>query len=228
MNLRLFLLTLSVTSLLLETPTLSVQKAQEMKQVLSRQRSDTYYDRSRPLVQRKRHDSENEPELMADYHFRNGTPMRSNGHQNGSCNSIDSAGALGGHLSSAPGSRPITPAFPQVPSTPYFNQSSNTLPPKSPSMFQSRGGSRVDLTVRAPLPAGSIYQADMSMTTSRRGSLSPEPSDVAASNVKLVKDNYKYWYKQTITREEVISLLKNQPPAPLLSEIPIAFLEHSV
>ena len=66
------------------------------------------------------------------------------------------------------------------------------------------------------------------MTTSRRGSLSPEPSDVAASNVKLVKDNYKYWYKQTITREEVISLLKNQPPAPLLSEIPIAFLDHSV
>ena len=187
MNLKLFLLTLSVTSLLLETPTLSVQKAQEMKQVLSRQRSDTYYDRSRPLVQRKRHDSESEPELMADYHFRNGTPMRSNGHQNGSCKRFCRSSWR--HLSSAPGSRPITPAFPQVPSTPYFNQSSNTLPPKSPSMFQSRGGSRVDLTARAPSPAGSIYQADMSMTTSRRGSLSPEPSDVAASNVKLVKDN---------------------------------------
>jgi len=199
-----------------QTPTLSVQKAQEMKQVLSRQRSDTSYDRTRPLVQRKRHDSESEPELMADYHFRNGTPMRSNGHQNGSCNSIDSAGALGGHLSSAPGSRPITPAFPQVPSTPYFNQSSNTLPPKSPSMFQSRGGSRVDLTARAPSPAGSVYQADMALTTSRRGSLSSEPSDVAASNVKLVKDNYKYWYKQTITREEAISLLKNQPPGTFI------------
>ena len=191
MNLRLFLLTLSVTSLLLETPTLSVQKAQEMKQVLSRQRSDTSYDRSRPLVQRKRHDSESEPELMADYHFRNGTPMRSNGHQNGSCNSIDSAGALGGHLQVPRRSAHYT----------YFNQSSNTLPPKSTSMFQSRDGSRVDLTARAPSHAGSIYQAIMSMTTSRRGSLSPEPSDVAASNVKLVKYNYKYWCRQTVAKE---------------------------
>ena len=60
-------------------------------------------------------DSESEPELMADYHFRNGTPMRSNGHQNGSCNSIDSAGALGGHLSSTPGSRPITPTLISLP-----------------------------------------------------------------------------------------------------------------
>jgi len=199
-----------------QTPTLSSQRAQEMKQMLSRQRSDTSYDRHRPMVQKKRHDSESENELISDYHFRNGTPMRSNGHQNGSCNSIDSAGALGGYLSSAPGSRPITPAFPQVPSTPYFNQSSNTLPPKSPSMFQSRGGSRMDLTARAPSPAGSVYQADMSLTASRRGSLSSEPSDVAAGNVKLVKENYKYWYKQNITREEAIALLKNQQPGTFI------------
>jgi len=199
-----------------QTPTLSSQKAQEMKQMLSRQRSDTSYDRHRPLVQKKRHDSESEAEMTSDYHFRNGTPVRSNGQQNGSCNSIDSAGALGGYLSSAPGSRPITPAFPQVPSTPYFNQSSNTLPPKSPSMFQSRGGSRMDLTARAPSPAGSVYQADMSLTASRRGSLSSEPSDVAATNVKLVKDNYKYWYKQSITREEAIALLRNQLPGTFI------------
>jgi hypothetical protein len=32
-------------------------------------------------------------------------------------------------------------------------------------------------------------------TSSRRGSLSSEPAEVAASNVKLVKDNYKFWYK---------------------------------
>eukprot|EP00090_Calanus_glacialis_P008795 TRINITY_DN17134_c0_g1_i1.p1 TRINITY_DN17134_c0_g1~~TRINITY_DN17134_c0_g1_i1.p1 ORF type:complete len:944 (-),score=147.40 TRINITY_DN17134_c0_g1_i1:1562-4393(-) len=199
-----------------QTPTLSAQKAQEMKQMLSRQRSDSSYDRHRPLVQKKRHDSESEAELTSDYHFRNGTPIRSNGHQNGSCNSIDSAGALGGYLSSAPGSRPITPAFPQIPSTPYFNQSSNTLPPKSPSMFQSRGGSRMDLTARAPSPAGSVYQADMSLTASRRGSLSSEPSDVAATNVKLVKDNHKYWYKQSITREEAIALLRNQQPGTFI------------
>ncbi len=33
------------------------------------------------------------------------------------------------------------------------------------------------------------------MTSSRRGSVSSEPTEVAASNVKLVKDNYKFWYK---------------------------------
>jgi hypothetical protein len=40
-----------------------------------------------------------------------------------------------------------------------------------------------------------MYQGELMMTSSRRGSVSSEPTEVAASNVKLVKDNYKFWYK---------------------------------
>ena len=83
------------------TPSMSSKKAAELKSMLNRQRSDTSYDRSWPGVQRRRQDSESEAELSM---------LRTNGVQNGSCGSIDSAGMLCG------GSRPITPAFPQVPS----------------------------------------------------------------------------------------------------------------
>ena len=81
------------------TPSMSSKKAAELKSMLNRQRSDTSYDRSWPGVQRRRQDSESEAELSM---------LRTNGAQNGSCGSIDSAGMLCG------GSRPITPAFPQV------------------------------------------------------------------------------------------------------------------
>ena len=81
------------------TPSMSSKKAAELKSLLNRQRSDTSYDRSWPGVQRRRQDSESEVELSM---------LRTNGAQNGSCGSIDSAGMLCG------GSRPITPAFPQV------------------------------------------------------------------------------------------------------------------
>lgn len=81
------------------TPSMSSKKAAELKSLLNRQRSDTSYDRSWPGVQRRRQDSESEAELSM---------LRTNGTQNGSCGSIDSAGMLCG------GSRPITPAFPQV------------------------------------------------------------------------------------------------------------------
>jgi len=144
---------------------------------------------------------------------------------NGSCNSIDSAGGLtGGYLSSNPASRPITPAFPLIQaSTPYFNQSSNTLPPRSPminpTMSRQMASNRnLDLTSRAPSPAGSVYQASDHVATSvsRRGSVSSEPTEVASIHVKLVKDRNRFWYKPTITREEAINLLKVQPPGTFI------------
>ena len=62
----------------------------------------------------RRQDSESESELLG---------LRSNGGQNGSCGSIDSAGVLcGGQLS-----RPITPAFPQVTTSLSYSK------PSSPS-----------------------------------------------------------------------------------------------
>jgi len=187
---------------------MSSKKAAELKSMLNRQRSDTSYDRSWPGVQRRRQDSESEAELSM---------LRTNGAQNGSCGSIDSAGMLCG------GSRPITPAFPQVPGTPLFNHSSNglqtsTLPPKPPgsALLQgNRHNSRPDLTYRAPSPAGSFYQADPNLS-SRRGSVSSEPTDVAASHVRLVKENHKWWYKPHITREDAINLLKSQSPGTFI------------
>jgi len=54
------------------------------------------------------------------------------------------------------------------------------------------------------------------MSGSRRGSVSSEPTDVAPSHVKLVKDNYKFWYKKNISRDEAISVLKEQPPGTFI------------
>jgi hypothetical protein len=48
----------------------------------------------------------------------------------------------------------------------------------------------------------------MHPSSSRRGSLSSEPAEVAASNVKLVKDNYKFWYKGS---RELTLVLENPP-----------------
>ena len=164
--------------------------------------------------QRPRADSESEAELagLTEYYHQR------NGRAHGSSNSLDSAGALHGH----PASRPITPGFPAVPGTPYFNQSapSNTLPPRSPMVTSgaSRANSRVDLTTRAPSPAGSVYQADTlsHVTTSRRGSVSSEPTEVAPGHVKLVKDKNRFWYMPTITREEAITILRTQLPGTFI------------
>ena len=154
----------------------------------------------RSQTQRARHESESEVELS----------QFSRSGLEGSSNSIDSAGAM-----FHPADRSTTPAFPAVPSTPYFNQSANTRPPRSP-MFQSRGSSRLDLTARAPSPAGSVYQADPTNTISRRGSVSSEPTEVAPSHVKLVKDRNRFWYRPTISREEAISLLRTQSPGTFI------------
>lgn len=68
--------------------------------------------------------------------------------------------------------------------------------------------------LRAPSPgAGSMYHASqVSHASSRRGSFSSEPADVAPSHVQLAKDHYKYWYKPHISREEAIALLRPRPP----------------
>nr|XP_008194377.1 PREDICTED: tensin isoform X4 [Tribolium castaneum] len=50
---------------------------------------------------------------------------------------------------------------------------------------------------------------------SRRSSVhsnSEPPHEVSAANVKFVRDTSKYWYKPTISREEAISMLREQPP----------------
>ncbi|RZB38976.1 tensin [Asbolus verrucosus] len=50
---------------------------------------------------------------------------------------------------------------------------------------------------------------------SRRSSVhsnSEPPHEVSAANVKFVRDTSKYWYKPTISREEAINMLRDQPP----------------
>ena len=87
-------------------------------------------------------------------------------------------------------------------------------------------------------------QADPNLS-SRRGSVSSEPTDVSASHVRLVrhfslsmfslslsdtgkgeplslslclqvKENHKWWYKPHITREDAINLLKTQNPGTFI------------
>ena len=165
-----------------------------------RQRAENGWERPRPgltVTPRPRAGSESEAELSGLA-----------GRGLGSCTSLESAG----HLQL--GSRPITPGFP--PATPAPAPHTATLPPKSPLVSAGRGASRLDLTTRAPSPAGSVYQAQEAGLASRRGSLSSEPTEVSASHVKLVKDRNRFWYKPAISREEAISVLRAQPPGSFI------------
>ena len=183
---------------------------------LSRQKSDTSYDRTRPFISRRvRYDSESENEqLINDFMMRHGTNLgtsRNNGF-NASNTSIDSALQFGSSFSQA-GSRPITPAFPQVPGTPYFNQSGSGHHTHTNGRSHSlnRNGA-LQLTQRSHSPAGgSMYQGHNGLDPlGRRGSVSSEPQEVSPIHVKLVKDNYKFWYKPNISREDAISMLQHR------------------
>ncbi|KFM74955.1 Tensin-1, partial [Stegodyphus mimosarum] len=121
--------------------------------------------------------------------------------------------------------RPVTPAFPVPPGTPYQNQdsTSSALPPKSPSM------SRKD---RSPSPAAvqNVHHdaPGIIRASSTNGQSSPtvyygqsrpssmvsltEPSEVIHHHPMFVKDTSKFWYKPNISREEAISILKDKPP----------------
>ncbi|GFS81813.1 tensin-3 [Nephila pilipes] len=121
--------------------------------------------------------------------------------------------------------RPVTPAFPVPPGTPYQNQdpTCSTLPPKSPLL------SRKD---RSPSPATSqTIHHDFSgvhRPSSTNGQSSPsvyyghsrpssmvslnEPSEVIHHHPMFVKDTSKYWYKPNISREEAINILKDKVP----------------
>ncbi|KAF5286790.1 hypothetical protein FQR65_LT02208 [Abscondita terminalis] len=65
---------------------------------------------------------------------------------------------------------------------------------------------------RSPIHNGSASPT-VYYGTSRRSSVHSEsPQEVSPAHVKFVRDTSKYWYKSTISREEAINLLRNQPP----------------
>ena len=150
---------------------------------LSRQRSDTSYDRNyqRPnLVPRRlRYDSESESEI-------GGVHDIFSSRFNGSQTSLESSATGGGFG----GSRPTTPSFSALRNRLL---STGTMRSASPS-------------------ASSLYNGGRASTPVRRGSSSSEPADVPTVQVKLVKDNRKFWYKPDVSREEAISLLRHQAP----------------
>lgn len=54
---------------------------------------------------------------------------------------------------------------------------------------------------------------------SRRASIhsnSEPPQEVSPAHVKFVRDTSRFWYKPTISREEAINLLRNQPPGTFI------------
>ncbi|XP_071033243.1 tensin-3 isoform X43 [Parasteatoda tepidariorum] len=141
-------------------------------------------------------------------------------------NSSWSPSVIGSSPPSSPSKmdRPITPAFPVPPATPYQNQdpTCSNLPPKSPLL------SRKD---RSPSPATLINFHDMPgvpRTNNTNGQSSPsvyygqsrpssmvslnEGTDIIHQHPMFVKDTSKYWYKPNISREEAISILKDKVP----------------
>jgi len=202
-------------------------RAREMKACLvSRQQSDSSFDRksqSKPFIQRKRADSDSEAQLVGLIQYKHGSVQSNINGSSNFQNSSEGNGSLQSVFGSAPGSRSETPGFPAIPSTPYFNHTTNTLPPKSPVVFNPiRNGCKIEVSSRAHSPAGSLYQGE-ALTLSRRGSVSSELTDVSATYVKLVKENCKYWYKQNITRDEAISVLSNQPPGTFIVRVSNSF-----
>jgi len=181
---------------------------QNDQQNISRQKSDSSFDRSRPLISRRlRYDSESEDV---------GKSVRPQKQLNGSSSVYASNHSIDSFQThpdfySQPGSRPITPGFPNLPATPLFNNppsyaKSSSLPHKY--MMISNGNHSTPQ--RSESPAFSTYQANSGL--SRRASLSSEPADVSPQSVKLVKDSHKFWYKPHISREEAITMLRHRPP----------------
>jgi len=205
--------------------TYSKSSSQQQQQMLLRQRSDLSFDRTRPLISRRlRYDSEAEENNNNSFRFNTSfakAALTNGSSLHASNNSIDSFHT--GGFSSQPGSRPITPGFPNLPGTPSFNQSSirsfamqqqqqqhqQQQQQQPRHLSTSNGGHSTPL--RAPSPSGSMYQATTGTSASRRGSVSSEPADVSPQNVKLVKDSHKFWYKPHISREEAIALLRHRP-----------------
>ena len=194
--------------------------------LLQRQKSDTSYDRQRPIFggnRRMRYDSESE----ANTSLNTNSFMQSNNSyyqhpRTPSTTSIDSSHMFltnGGNScnNSLPNSRPITPGFPcSVPTTPYFNQSSNTLPYNS---IQQQVLQRVNGIQRSSSPAGVI--SNYGASTPRRGSISStgtseQATEVSASHVKRTKDSHRFWYKPNITREEAIIMLRVRSPGSFI------------
>ncbi len=165
---------------------------------LTRQKSDTSFDRTRPFISRRpRHDSGSESDLVTDLFGRR--------NMYGSNTSIDSGTLQWGGPCSQPGSRPITPAFPSAPPTPLFGSRSSTLQ-------HGRNG-------RAASPAGSLYNHHMLPSgRTRTGSISSagDPADVPVASVRMVKDSYRYWYKPDISREDAIAALRHRQPGAFI------------
>lgn len=194
--------------------------------LLQRQKSDTSYDRQRPIFggnRRMRYDSESEANTTLNT---NSFMQPSNSYyqhpRTSSTASIDSSHVFmtnGGSScnNSLPNSRPITPGFPcSAPTTPYFNQSSNTLPYNS---IQQQVLQRVNGIQRSSSPAGVI--SNYGALTPRRGSISStrsseQPAEVSASHVKRTKDSHRFWYKPNISREEAIGMLRVRSPGSFI------------
>ena len=196
---------------------------------LSRQMSDASYDRVRPMVavgRRLRYDSESETELGSFYYGGDGGGLVTHNGvavgggagvvggvpMYGSSNSIDHL-----HLGSLPGSRPITPGFPTG-AAPGVHHMHLRPPGGGGGGYHLYARGLHEGGGRASPGAGSLYQSAPTpqRASSRAGSVSSEPADVAAHHVKMAKENYKFWYKPNISREEAIAVLKSGAPGAFI------------
>lgn len=176
---------------------------------LARHRSETAYDRERPHVQvlrndqRKTSDSDLTHVTKTTQYSQFSTPVHD---REGLLTTVN--GQSGVRDPSEP--RPETPAFPNPPKTPYQNQS-QTLPPKSPTSQRERspspGGHQVHFETSALFESSPSGPAGRS----RQSSVSSD-SEVISAHPTFVRDSSRWWYKPSISREQAVSLLRDQTP----------------
>ncbi|KAH0819230.1 hypothetical protein GEV33_003560 [Tenebrio molitor] len=110
--------------------------------------------------------------------------------------------------------RPTSPTDMINGSSEYFHSTTQRSVSATPPGYKDNYSENYQHSPKSPTRNGSASPT-VYFGNSRRSSVhsnSEPPHEVSAANVKFVRDTSKYWYKPTISREEAINMLRDQPP----------------
>ncbi|XP_068904129.1 tensin-1 isoform X9 [Tenebrio molitor] len=110
--------------------------------------------------------------------------------------------------------RPTSPTDMINGSSEYFHSTTQRSVSATPPGYKDNYSENYQHSPKSPTRNGSASPT-VYFGSSRRSSVhsnSEPPHEVSAANVKFVRDTSKYWYKPTISREEAINMLRDQPP----------------
>lgn len=118
------------------------------------------------------------------------------------------------------GDRPLTPAFPLQPLTPYSNRESPPVPPRNqpPSRKEHSPSENIPSWQQTTYNINGQSSPTVYCGQSHRSSMVSlaESPEVIHQHPLFVRDTSKFWYKPSITREEAISILKDKPPGTFI------------